>query len=119
MSQEIALSPVPAQSVTIQLNGQSCQILVYTLGTDDDAHLYFDLYLAGTPIANGVVCRNLQYLLAHETYTGFQGDFMFVDNQATQGAAYQTGTDPVYTGLGSQYELLYLLPSELPTAFPL
>lgn len=113
MSQEVPLSPVASQTLSINLGGQACQIAVYTLGIGADAHLYFDLSVGTIPIVTGRVCRNLQQILADAEYRGFQGDFMFVDNQATAGNALQTGVDPVYTGLGSRFELAYLTAAEM------
>lgn len=109
MSQEVPLSPLASQTLSINLGGQACQIAVYTLGIDPDAHLYFDLTVGTTPIVTGRVCRNLQQLLSDAKYRGFQGGFMFVDNQGNM----QTGQDPQADGLGSRYELLYLTADEV------
>lgn len=109
MSQEVPLSPVASQTLSINLGGQACQIKVYTLGVDADAHLYFDLSVGTAPIVTGRVCRNLQQILDDARYRGFQGGFMFVDNLGDM----QTGVDPVYTGLGSRFELLYLTAAEI------
>jgi len=106
MSQEITLGVVPSQTLTINLNNQACLIELRTLGLDADAHLFFSLTLAGTPIVTTRVCRNLQRLLVDAQYRGFQGDFMFIDTQGD--------TDPVYTGFGSRYVLVYIPPDELP-----
>lgn len=116
MSQEVPLSPLPSQSLSINLGGQACQIAVYQLGIGTDAHLFFDLSVGATPIVTCRVCRNLQQLLADAEYRGFQGGFMFVDNQAVAGNALQTGLDPVYTGLGSRFELVYLTAAEMATS---
>lgn len=105
MSQTIPTPAVPSSTLTINLAQQSCQIELRTLGLDVDAHLYFSLSVAGTPIVTTRVCRNKQRLLLDAKYQGFQGDFAFID---TQGDA-----DPVYTGLGTRWVLVYLLASEL------
>ncbi len=105
MSQTIPTPAVPSSTLTINLASQSCQIELRTLGLDTDAHLYFSLSVAGVPIVTTRVCRNLQRLLLDAKYKGFQGDFAFID---TQGDA-----DPVYTGLGTRWVLVYLLASEL------
>jgi len=112
MSQTVPLANVAAQTLSINLGGQPCQIAVYTLGLDADAHLYFDLSVGITPIVSTRVCRNVQRLLLDVAYLGFQGDFMFIDTQGD--------TDPVYVknatetgGLGTRYELLYLPTTEL------
>lgn len=108
MSQQVQLGAVASQTVTINLNQQSCLIELRTLGLDDDAHLFFSLTLAGTPIVTTRVARNLQRLLIDAQYRGFQGDFMFIDTQGD--------TDPVYTGLNTRYVLVYIPPDELPVS---
>lgn len=97
---------IATQTMSVNLGGQACLIELRTLGLGADAHLYFTLTVAGVPIVTTRICRNLQRLLEDAGYQGFAGDFMFIDTQGD--------TDPVYTGLGGRYELLYLLASELP-----
>lgn len=106
MSQQVPLAAVPSQTFSINLGSQACQIELRTLGLDADAMLYFSLSVGATPIVKTRICRNVQRLLEDAQYQGFQGDFMFVDTQGD--------TDPAYAGLGSRYQLLYVLPSELP-----
>lgn len=98
----VPLQAVPSQQLTIGLNGQNCSINVYQKTTG----LYFDLYLDNAPISIGVRCLNCARLLEDRQYAGFIGDFMFVDTQSPTGVL--AGTDPTYTGLGSQYELWFL-----------
>lgn len=105
MSQQVPLTAVAAQTLSINLGSQACQIAVYTLGLGVDAHLYFDLSVAGVPIVNTRICRNVQLLLSDSRYQPFEGDFMFVDTQGD--------TDPAYAGLGTRYVFLYILPTEL------
>lgn len=100
--QIIPLEAVPSQQFTIGLNGQNCLLAVYQKTTG----IYFDLSLNGTPIASTVRCLNCARLLADRQYAGFNGDFMFVDTTAQ--AAPLEGADPVYTGLGAQFQLWYL-----------
>jgi hypothetical protein len=97
----IPLQPVPSQNFKVPLNGQYCEINLYTRSTG----LFIDLYANGQTIVTGVICLN-QTLIVRDAYLGFIGDLAFLDTVSE--------TDPVYTGLGSQYQLLYLLPSELP-----
>ncbi len=94
-TQVIPLAPVPTQTLSIVLAGQNCAIEVKTLATG----LYFSLSNDGTPVCVNTVCRNLARLLLNRGYTGFVGDFVFVD---TQGAS-----NPVYTGLGDRFLLIY------------
>lgn len=117
MSQEVPLSNTNAsQTLSINLGGQACLIALQTLGLDPDAHLYFTLSVAGVPVVTTRVCRNLQLLLADAGYRGFQGGFMFVDNQAVVGQELQTGVDPFYQGLGTRFELVYLTAAEMATS---
>lgn len=101
--QIIPLSAVPSQTVTVVLNSQECIIHVYQRSTG----LYLDLTVAGTLILAGVICQNGN-LLVINTYLGFIGDLAFIDTL--------DASDPVYTGLGTQYLLAYLLPSDIVAA---
>lgn len=97
----IPLQPQPSQTVSVVLNNQSCQINVYqkTYG------VFLDLYVANVLIIGGVLCENL-HRIVRDVYLGFSGDLAFADTMGD--------TDPVYTGLGTQYQLVYLSPSDLP-----
>ncbi len=97
----IPLQAIPSQSLRVMLNNQLCEISVYTLSTG----LYLDLDVAGVSIIAGQLCVDRAYLV-RDAYLGFIGDLAFVDTQSQ--------TDPVYTGLGTQYQLIYFAPSELP-----
>lgn len=109
--QIIPLESVPSQQFSIGLNGQNCLLSVYQKSTG----LYFDVSLNGAPIALAVRCLNCARLLADRQYAGLIGDFMFVDTTAqTEPLA---GEDPVYTGLGAQFDLWYLEASDV-AAFP-
>jgi hypothetical protein len=101
MVQVIPLQALPSQSPEVQLGNQICQINVYQkLGA-----MYLDLYVNNALIIGGVICQNLNRIV-RDLYLGFVGDVCFIDNQGD--------TDPVYTGLGTRYSLLYLTPSDLP-----
>ena len=93
----IPLSAVPSQTMTVILNGQNCNISVYTLGEDNI--LYLDLLVQNKPIIQCVICHD-RVRLIREPYLGFVGDLAFFDTQGT--------SDPVYSGLGSRYLLGYL-----------
>lgn len=93
----IPLSAVPSQMLTVTLNGKSFLIMIYTLGADN--RLYFDIYNQGEPILTCVICQDRVKLIQLE-YLGFTGDLSFIDTQGLQ--------DPIYTGLGSRYLLVYL-----------
>lgn len=67
--------------------------------------LYADVIIAGTPIVSCLlVCNLIPWLLAAK-YQGFVGDLVMVDTVAD--------TDPAWTGLGAQYQLVYLEASDL------
>lgn len=99
----VPLEAVPNQTLTVQLNGQICQMNVYQKGPS----LYMDVLVNNVLIIGGVICQNLNRIV-RSLYLGFIGDFVFAD---TQGAS-----DPIYTGLGgadARYVLGYLTPADL------
>lgn len=98
--QLVPLQAVPNQTFQIQLAGQACTLDVYQLAFG----LFVDLYVAGALVIGGVIAENLNRIV-RSAYLGFGGDFVFFD---TQGAS-----DPVYTGLGGRYQLVYLEEADL------
>lgn len=102
--QIVPLQPVPSQTLQVQLNGQPC-----TLDVAQNAFgLFMAVYVGQTLVISGVLCQNFNRIV-RSLYLGFSGDFVFLDTRGN--------SDPVYTGLGgitAQYQLIYLLPSELP-----
>ncbi len=144
--QAIPVIAAPSQSLSVTLAGQLCQINLYSLQTPGDIlapqtayvydsngnivydsfgnpltmqyfstteaqgypALYADLYLNGTPIISCRLVRNLIPWLLDAKYQGFVGDLVMADTFAD--------TDPVYTGLGTQYQLAYLSASDLAAA---
>lgn len=96
----IPLDAVPSQTVDIVLNNQVCTISVYQKSTG----LFLDLSVNNALIIGGVLCENANRIV-RSAYLGFIGDLAFLDTQGS--------TDPVYTGFGSRYELLYLEPADL------
>ena len=107
MSQLIPLAAIPSQTLSVVLAGQNCQLSIYTKTTG----LYLDLAVGGNPVLTAMICRNAGRLLLDRTYLGFVGDLVFVDTQATDTVA--NGVDPVYTGLGAQFQLIYLTGAEV------
>jgi hypothetical protein len=100
----VPLQAVPNQTLFITLNGQNCQLNVYQ---KDNFGLFMDVYTqsGANLIIAGVLCQYGRFIVI-SAYLGFIGDFVFIDNLGT--------SDPVYTGLGSQYTLIYLEPSDIP-----
>lgn len=98
---EVPLQPIPNQTVQIVLGGQSCMVHVYQLAYG----LFADLTINNVvPICAGQICQNLNRLV-RGGYLGFSGNLAFWDSQGAD--------DPVYTGLGSRFFLLYFSASEL------
>jgi hypothetical protein len=96
----VPLQPIASQTLQVQLNGQACTVDVfqYPFG------LFLTLTVGTTLIIASQICQNLNRLV-REAYLGFSGDFVFIDTQGT--------SDPVYTGLGSRWQLVYLAPADL------
>jgi hypothetical protein len=88
----VPLKATPAQTLTVELAGQTAKLSLRTLGPD----LYFSL----EGVVATRICRDRQRLLIDAGYRGFIGDFMFIDTQGT--------SDPVFTGLGGRYQLVYV-----------
>ena len=98
----VPLQSVPSQTVSVVLGNQSCQINVY----QKQYGLFLDLYANNVLIIGGQLCLNLTRIV-RDLYLGFSGDLAFVDTSSDE-------SDPYYTGLGTQYQLVYLSPSDLP-----
>ena len=97
----IPLQPTPSQILQINLGGQPCSLSIYQKAFG----LFQDTYVNGNLVLGGVICLNLSRII-RSVYFGFIGDFIYDDTQGT--------TDPVYTGLGARYQLIYLEASDLP-----
>jgi hypothetical protein len=118
---QIPLGTVPQQTLNTVLDGQNVSLSLYTLPVSAQwyslgqpnlynvaaqfNYLFLDVLLAGAVIKTCIQCLNLQRLLADCQYTQFIGDFVFVDTQGN--------TNPIYTGLGSRYQLIYLEAADL------
>lgn len=97
----IPIQPLPNQSFQVQLANQPCTInLIQTA-----YGLICSLYISSTPIIVGVLCENLNRIV-RSLYLGFVGDLIFNDTQGSD--------DPVYSGLGSRFQLIYLEAADLP-----
>ena len=95
MTQVIPLLPVPSQVLNVQLGEQLCRIRIYARRYG----LFCDLYVNDTLIIGGVLCLNLVKIV-RSAYLGFEGDLAFNDTQGN--------SDPIYTGLGDRFVLLWL-----------
>ena len=96
----VPIQPVANQTFQAQLGDQPCVMNVYQQAYG----LFMDLYVGNTLIVAGVICENLNRIV-RSLYLGFVGDFVFFDTQGTD--------DPIYTGLGSRFLLVYLSETDL------
>lgn len=103
--QIVPIQPVPNQTLQAQLGGQPCVIHVYQTAYG----MFVDLYVSSSLIVCGVIAENLTRIV-RSLYLGFSGDLAFYDVQTVNGE----GADPVYTGLGSRFLLVYVSADELP-----
>lgn len=90
----IPVQPIASQYFDVTLNKQDCRIALY----QKREKVYFDLVADDKPIITGAVARDRSYLI-RAPYMGFVGDLYFVDTQGSD--------DPVYTGLGTRFILIY------------
>lgn len=97
--QVIPLLAVPNQTVSVIVSHQTCQLNIYQTFYG----LFMDVYANGSLVIAGVICENLNRII-RSTYLGFVGDFFFLDTISDD--------DPDYTGLGDQFQLLYVEPSD-------
>jgi hypothetical protein len=91
---QIPLSAVASQSIAVNIGGQQCVITTRLL----NGLQFFSLTSGGVTICNNVLIRNAAPII-NAAYTGFAGDFAAIDLQGD--------TDPVYTGWGTRYVLIY------------
>ena len=108
--QIIPLQAVPSQTLAVTLGDQQCAINVYQKFYGVFLDLYASNTISGplpTLIVGGQICQNIN-LIVRSLYLGFIGDLAFVDTQGT--------ANPIYTGLGTRFLLVYLTPAEVLTA---
>jgi hypothetical protein len=105
MAQVVTLQQVANQTLQSQLGGQAVTMKVY----QQVFGLYMDVLIGNQPIIQGVIALNGN-LIVRNTYLGFVGDFIFVDAQPPVGGI---GADPVYTGFGTRFFLIYLSTTDI------
>lgn len=98
--QVIPAKPIANQTMQVQLNGQACTLTLF----QSNYGLFMTVAIGSTIIISNVLCENLNRIV-RDLYLGFSGDFVFFDTQGS--------SDPVYTGLGSRWQLVYLAPADL------
>lgn len=99
----VPVQALPNQTLQILLDNQPCTLQITQLAYG----MFMDVICATMPNGGlyGVICQNLNRIV-RDSYLGFVGDFVWFDTEGT--------TDPIYTGLGSQYQLVYLDATDLP-----
>lgn len=93
--QMIPLRAVNSQVLTVTLAQQRARLKVYQKTTG----LFMDVYVNDALIIGGVISEDRNRIV-RDKYLGFIGDLAFYDTQGT--------SDPVASGLGARYRLLYL-----------
>lgn len=97
----VPLQAVPSQTLSANLGNQNCQMRVYQRGD----YLFMDVYVNNALIIGGVICQNRNRIV-RSAYLSFAGDFIFYDTEGTD--------DPIYTGLGARFQLMYIPAEDLP-----
>jgi hypothetical protein len=115
--QTIPISAVAAQTISVTLDSQPCRINIYqktfyTAGETAGNYIpnyrvYLDLYVDNLLVIGGCLCLNLVRIV-RDSYFGFVGDLLFFDTQGSD--------DPVASGLGARFQLVYLEASDLTEA---
>lgn len=101
----VPIQAVPNQQIQVQLDNQAVTLNIYQQAYG----LYVDVLVGNSPIIQGVIAQDRNRIV-RDAYLGFIGDFVFIDLQAAAG---QYGEDPIYTGLNTQFVLLYLEEADL------
>ena len=96
---EIPLQSIPSQITKVVLGNQNTQIFIYA----KEQGVFVDISVDDVAVVNCVIARDMVPLVCRE-YVGFAGNLVFVDNQGAD--------DPLYTGIGSRWSLVYLTADE-------
>ena len=94
MSLIIPIQPLPNQTFFVSVNNQNCTINIFSKWTG----LFFSLSVDNSPVVSSRIIRN-KLPIVNLAYNGFIGDFYMLDTQSND--------DPIYTGLGSRWVLVY------------
>lgn len=119
--QILPLAAVPSQNLAAVLGGQGVQFALYLLGAGAAAALYLDLIANGNTIFTarqaraygGIPATTAPFMLRGRRYLGFEGDLLFLDTQA--GPNVPTA-DPLPSGLGARWQLMYFSEADLAAA---
>ncbi len=91
----IPTQPVPAQTMLTILDNQNVRLTI----VQKPQGVFVDITSDGVDIMLAALAQQVGPLVSRP-YTGFRGNLMFVD---TQGNA-----DPLYIGMGTRWQLIYL-----------
>jgi len=91
----VPIQPLPNQNFQATLGGQQVSMTIF----QTDFGLFANIVSDNRSIVNGVICEDNNRLV-RDAYLGFIGDMIIVDTQGSD--------DPIYTGLGSRWQLIYL-----------
>lgn len=97
----VPVQAIPNQGLQAVLGNQQVSLSIY----QTDYGLFMDVVSDAVPVVTGVLCEN-QNPIVRDAYLGFAGDFEWLDTSGN-------GVDPIYTGLGSQFVLVYLEATDL------
>ena len=97
----VPLYPVPSQTLSVILANQNVNLSVYAENTG----LFIDVELDNQVIALSRVLEDGARVLQDCQYKDFVGDFVIVDTQGE--------LNPIYTGLGTRWQLVYLEAADL------
>lgn len=96
----VPVQAVPNQTLQAQLGGQAASLNIYQTAYG----LFMDVYVGSGLIIAGVICLQAT-LIVREAYRGFSGDFAWYDTEGS--------SDPIYTGIGSRFQLSYLTAADI------
>jgi hypothetical protein len=97
----IPVQAIPNQGLQVTLANQQVALAI----CQTDYGMFMDVISNGSAVVTGVLCEN-QNRIVRDAYLGFVGDFEWTDTSGQ-------GVDPIYTGLGAQFLLIYLETSDL------
>lgn len=100
----VGAQAIPNQQLQCQLGNQAVTLNIY----QTPFAMHMDVLVGSDLIVAGVICENANRIV-RDAYLGFSGDFVWFDTTGE-------GNDPVYTGIGTQFSLIYLSPAELAAA---
>ena len=105
--QTIPIQAVPVQTVSAVCAGQNCQIYIQ----QTPRGVFFDLNVNGIDVVDSVICQHANPLVCIQ-YTGFQGNFLFIDTQGTEDPPAAVYNENTAAGIGTRWQLVYITAEE-------